>query len=95
MLSDDGRARVAQQLIVVEQTSGDGILDGEHADGRGVLLDAGKDFLESAATDELYLFSLEKQVCCNVVERPDESLNGYSLHIFFPICKTNPAFTCL
>jgi hypothetical protein len=74
-------ATVAQQLIVVQQTTRNRILDGEHADRRGILLDILKDLFEGRAANKLYLFPLEIQVCRNIVERPDQSLNGNSLHI--------------
>jgi hypothetical protein len=51
MLSDDGGARVAQQLVVMQQRTGNRILDSKHTYRSGVLLDAGKHLFESRTTD--------------------------------------------
>ena len=90
MLADNRRARIAQQFVIVQQTSRDGVLNGQHADGRRVLLHIGKDLLERRATDELYLLAVEVEVCRNVVERPYQSLYGYSLHL--PIFNNKSRF---
>jgi hypothetical protein len=81
VFSHNGGARVAQQLVVVEQRTRYRVLDGEHADGGGVLLDVAKHLFEGGTTYQLYLFSLEIQVRRYIVERPDQSLYRYSLHI--------------
>ena len=90
---------VAQQFIVMQQTTCNRIFDGKHANGCGILLDVLKDLFEGRAADELYLFSLEIQVCRDIVERPDQSLYGNSLHLNYYLftfhLKTNPAFTCV
>jgi hypothetical protein len=65
----------------MEQRACDGILDGEHTDGCGILLDAVEDLFKGRTTYQLYLLPLEIQVCRDVVERPDQSLYGNSLHI--------------
>jgi hypothetical protein len=100
VLAYNGRPRVAQQLIVVQQTSGNGILYGQHTDGGRVLLDALKDLFEGGAADELHLLALEIEVRRNVVKRPRLSLNGYSLHLFILtkklrfhlVCEAEPYF---
>ena len=67
----------------MQQRARNGILDSQHTDGRWVFLDVFKHLLDSATADELYLLSLEVEVRRNVVERPDESLYGYSLHLIY------------
>ena len=95
MLTDDGSARVAQQLIVVQQASGNGILYGEHTYHRRIILHVGEDILEGGTADQLYLFTLEKQMCRDIVKRSYQSLYCYSLHILFIlyILNENPTFT--
>ena len=46
VLADDGGARVAQQLVVMQQATGNGILDGQHTDAGGVLAHAVKHLFE-------------------------------------------------
>ena len=92
VLSDNGRMRIPQQFVVVQQRACDCILNGEHADGCRILLEVLKDLLEGCTADQLYLFTLEIQVCRDIVERPYLSLNGNSLHIlllpfFFRLTK--------
>ena len=83
VLAYDGSARIAEQFIVVEQGSGNSILNGYHADDRRVTLHVLEHLLESGAANELYLFTFEMLVGCHVVERTDESLYCYSFH-FLP-----------
>ena len=66
----------------MQQTAGDGVLDGQHANHCWVLLHLTEHLLEGAAADELDLFTLEVQMSRNVVKRPDQSLYCYSLHLF-------------
>ena len=80
MLAHDGGARSTEQLVVVEQASRDGILDGHHSDDRRVAFDVLEHLFEGGAADELYLFALEVLVRRYVVERPDGSLYCYSFH---------------
>ena len=68
VLADDGSTRVAQQLVVMQQRARNSVFYRQHADGRRVLLDRSKDLLERRAADQLYLLTLEVQVCCNVVK---------------------------
>jgi hypothetical protein len=75
------RARVAQQLIVMQQRTRNRVLYGQHTDGSRILLDTLEHLFEGGTADELYLFSLEIQVRRNVVERPRQSLYGNPLHI--------------
>jgi hypothetical protein len=76
----DGSSAVTQQLVVMEQRTCYRILDGQHTDGCRVLLDLLKHLFEGTATDQLNLFALEIEVRRNIVERPYQSLYGYSLH---------------
>jgi hypothetical protein len=66
----------------VEQTSSNGILDGCHTDASRVALDVLKHLLKSGTANQLYLFTFEILMCCDVVERSELSLYGYSFHIF-------------
>ena len=91
VLANHRCARIAQQFVVVEQRTGNGVLDGGHSDDRRVLLDGLVDLLERRTTDELQLVVLEILVGGYVVETSDLALYGYSFHIVF--IKTNPAFT--
>jgi hypothetical protein len=81
MLSHYRGAAVAQQLIVVQQRSGNGILNGGHAYDGWILLYAGIHLLEGLTAYQLQLLALEILMGCNVVKRPYLSLYGYSLHI--------------
>ena len=83
VLTYDGGARVAQQFIVVEQAAGNSVFNGGHADAGGVALDILEHLFEGGAADELYLLALEILMGGDVVERPEFSLYGYSLHILF------------
>ena len=80
MLANDGGSRVAQQLVVVQQRASNRVLDGQHANGGGVLAHLRKNFFECATAYQLNLFSLEIEVGSNVVERPYQTLYRYSLH---------------
>jgi hypothetical protein len=51
MLTNSRRAAISQQLVVVQQRTCYGILDGQHANGRGVLLHLLKHLLKSGTTD--------------------------------------------
>jgi hypothetical protein len=52
----------------MEQTTGNGILDGKHPYHRTVLLDMLEDFFERIATDEFDVFIRKELVCGDVVE---------------------------
>ena len=80
VLAHHRSAAVAQQLVVVQQRARDGILDGQHADGGGVLTHLVEHLFEGSAAYQLYLFALEVKVCRDIVERPYQSLYCYSLH---------------
>jgi hypothetical protein len=56
------------------------IFYGEHSDGRRIFPDLVKHLFECGATDKLYLFFIEIQMCRNVVKRPYQSLYGDSFH---------------
>ena len=83
MLAHDGCAGVAQQLVVAEQRSRNGILDGSHANDRRVTLDLLVDLLEGGTADNLYLLVLEILMGRDVVERPQFALYCYPFHIVF------------
>ena len=99
MFSHNSGARVAQQLVVVEQTACNGVLDGGHSDDGGVSLDVLKHLFEGGAADELHLLALEMLVGSDVVKRSQQTLYGYSLHALcflvivssFLFCIKNPA----
>ena len=88
VLAHHAAARVTEQLIVMEQAAGYGVLNGYHADERGVLAHLAEHLLERGAAYQLYLLVLKVQVGGYVVERPCESLYGYSFHFFFILKKT-------
>ena len=75
-----GSARVAQQFVVVQQATGNGILDGCHANDCRVALDVLKHLLKSGTADELQLVAFEILPGRNVVKRPQESLYCNSFH---------------
>ena len=81
VLTNDRGSAVAQQLVVVEQRASYGILDGQHTDGGRVFAHLTEHLLESRTTDELDLLSLEIEVGGNVMERTNQSLYRYSLHV--------------
>ena len=95
MLAHNGGARIAQQLVVVQQRTGYGVLNGRHAYHRGVLLQALKHLLKRGAALQLYLLALEVEVGGYVVKRARQSLYRYSLHtiIIYLFLSTSPAFT--
>jgi len=89
VFSYDGCVRSPQQVIVVQQTSRDGILDGNQSYHRGITLDILENLFESGATNRLDLFFREILMGCYIVERAPESLDGNSLHFVFSM--ENPA----
>jgi hypothetical protein len=68
MFSHDGCATFAQQLIIVQQASCNGIFDGEHTDDVVVLMHLLEYFLEGIATYQFYFLVLEELVGSNVME---------------------------
>ena len=81
MLAHDGGARVAQQLVVMQQRTSNRILDGQHSDACRVFLHLCKHLFKGTAAYQLYLLTLKVEVGGNVVERPYQTLYRYSLHI--------------
>ena len=71
---------VAQQFVVVQQTSCYRILDGGHTYHRWVLTHTLIHLFKGVAANQLQLFSLEILMGGNVVERPYLSLYCNSLH---------------
>ena len=51
VLAHHGGSALPEQLVVVEQTASDGVLDGADADDGRISLDVLKHLLESSATD--------------------------------------------
>jgi hypothetical protein len=83
VLSHNGCTTLAQQLVVMKQGTCNGILNSSHTNHRWVLADAVKHLLERRTTFQLYLLSLEVQVCCDIVERTYQSLYCNPFHILF------------
>lgn len=81
MLAHDGHRRLAQQLIVVQQRSCNGVLDGRHADGRRVLADGVEQLLERVAADELDVLVGEELVGGNVVVAAFYALYSNAFHL--------------
>ena len=103
MLDYDGGARVAQQLVVVEQATGDGVLDGGHCNHGRVLANALVNLFKRLAAEQLQLLALEVLVGGDVVKRTDLALYGYSFHnlclrckisAFHLYCQTNSGNLC-
>jgi hypothetical protein len=74
-------AAIAQQFVIVQQTTSNRILNCQHTYDSGILLYLLEHLFESATTNKLYLFPFEIKVCRYIVERPYQSLYCYSLHI--------------
>ena len=91
MLAHDRGSAVAQQLVVVQQRAGNGVLYGRHCDDGRVLGHRLIHLFEGGTADELQLLAPEVLMGGYVVERPDFSLYSYSFHTL--ILKRNPAFT--
>jgi hypothetical protein len=64
----DGCATFAQQLVIVQQASCNGIFNGEHTDDVVVLMHVFEYFLEGIATNQFYFLVLEELVGSNVME---------------------------
>jgi hypothetical protein len=80
VFAHDGHSIFAQEFVVVEEASGDGVLNGQHPYHRAVLLDVLEDFLERVTTDEFDVFAREELVGGDVVERARYTLYSYSFH---------------
>lgn len=89
MFANHRHAAIAQQLVVVQQRTRNGVLDGCHAYHGGVLTHALEHLFEGVAANQLQLFALEILVGCDVVKRPCDALYRYSLHTL----KRSPTFT--
>ena len=91
VLPHHGGAALPEQLVVVEQTARDGVLDGGDSDDGRVALDVLEHLLEGGATDQLDLLSLEILMGGDVMERPQLSLYCYSLHFaYMSFTKNGP-----
>ena len=74
---DDLEAALANQLVVLQEASGDGVLDCHQSENRGVALDGGDYVAKRIARERLYLVAFEILVRRDVVIRTGYSLNGY------------------
>jgi hypothetical protein len=68
MFSHDGCATFAQQLIIVQQASCNGIFDGKHTDDVVVLMHLLEYFLEGITTNHFDFLVREELVGSNVME---------------------------
>ena len=90
MLAHHSSTRIAQQLIVVQQTSGYRIFYRRHAYHGRVASHILVHLLEGGTANKLYLLAFEVLMGGDVVKRAVEALYSYSLHC---IKLKNPAFT--
>ena len=81
VLSHNGRSRRAQQLVVVQQRTGNRVFYRHQSDNGRVALDVLKHLLKRGATDYLQLLALKLLMGRNVVKRPQNALYGYSFHL--------------
>lgn len=79
-LADDLQLAAAQQLVVLQQTAGDRVLDGDHAQQRPVVPHPLELRLERPAGDDPDRFVAEAAPCGLLVEAPGLALNGYLFH---------------
>ena len=77
VLADDGHAALAEQFVVVQQTAGDGVLDGHQPEHLVVRLHGGEEVFKRVAADEVQLLPAEELVGGDVVERAAYALYGY------------------
>lgn len=80
VFTDDGQLAIAQQFVVVKQTAGNGIFDGQDGQQTRVLLHGIEEFLKGVAAKQFEFFALEEFVGGYVVERTLDSLYGYFSH---------------
>ena len=81
VLSHDGHSAVAQQFVVVEQATGDGVLDGHKAQHIRRAFQSGEHFLESVAADQFHLLVLEEAMSSDIVETAFDALYCYPFHL--------------
>ena len=81
VFAHDGHAVFAQQVVVVQQASRDGILDGQQADDIVVLAHGRKHVFKRCAANQFYRFVFEVLVCGHVVIGAFYSLDCDLLHI--------------
>lgn len=67
MFTYDRSTAVAQEFVVMEQASGDGIFYGNHPDNIAVVADRTEHFFERVAANQLYFFVVEVFVGGNIV----------------------------
>ena len=80
VFADYGHTTVAQELVVVEQAAGNGILYGHHAEAIVVGLHGIEEPLECITTDGFNLFAGKIFVGGDVVKRPSDALDS-SFHV--------------
>ena len=73
-------ARVAQQLVVMQQAACYSVLYRNHANSSGVFSQMREHLLEGGAAEKLYLLALVVLMCSNVVERPYDALYCNPFH---------------
>ena len=71
----------------MQQRTGNGVLDGQHANGGGVLFDGGKHLLKRRAANQLHLVTFEVEMGGDVVERPYQTLYCNLSHILYIMYK--------
>ena len=87
MLPHYTQSRVAQQLVVVQQTARYCILYCSQCNDRRVFLNILEHLLKGVADYQLHMLALEIMMGCDVVARPTHSMFGYSLHFILYILE--------
>src|SRR5574344_353120 len=83
MFSDDSTSALSQQIIIVQQRSGNGIFYGCQSNDCRVTFNVGKHLFKGSTTNQLYLFPFKILVGCNVMKTSNLSLYRYSFHNSF------------
>ena len=88
VLADNRRTAVAQQFVVVQQRTRDGVLYGCQPDDGGVVLHLCEDLLESVAAVYLQLLAFKIFVGGDVVEAAFHALDSYAFQflVLFLCC---------
>ena len=88
VLADDRQRAAAQQFVVGQQASGDGVFDGRHPQQLGVGCHAGELLVETHAGQHLDLFAGETSVRRGLVETTRYPLYRYPFHLLNRIKKS-------
>ena len=88
VFAHNGHAAFAQQVVVVQQASGNGVLNGHQSETRIVVAHFLEYLLEGVAADELHFVVAEVLVGRNVVERAADALYRNLFHSLHE--KENP-----